>query len=143
MKLETSIRTIFNLTSIIIFILFIYFFKQSQWKSNDSIFIQRLKDTMLSNHSDEPMNLRNFSIYKHLLEDLTRHSRWSLSSFLKKSGLNNNGSTLMSKKKICIVSVDTRSLERFSAVNNIEKMNFFSASAYNHLFYGKSTLYII
>jgi hypothetical protein len=99
--------------------------------------MQRFKDAMLSNHPDEPINLSNFAVYKHLLEDISRHSRWSLSSFLKKTGLKSNGSTIMSKKRICIVSVDTRSLERFSTVNDIEKMNFFSVSAYYHLFYGK------
>jgi len=137
MKLGKSIGTILNLTSIIIFILFIYFFKQSQWKINNTILMQRFKDAMLSNHSDEPINLSNFAVYKHLLEDISRHNRWSLSSFLKKTGLKSNGSTIMSKKRICIVSVDTRSLERFSTVNDIEKMNFFSVSAYYHLFYGK------
>ena len=123
MRITTNIRTILIFTLLFIFIVSIYFFKQSQWKSKNTI--------------SKAMDSINFAVYKHLLEDIGKHKRWSLSSFLKNSGFNNNSSSIMSKRRICIVSVDTRPLERFSAVNNIDKMNFYSVSAYYHLFYGK------
>lgn len=90
------------------------------------------KTVQAMNDSKPPNN------YSDLLSDFEKHDKWSLSTFLKENERGNNCTQLGSKKKkICILNVDTRPLERFSIVKAFENMSFPSVAAYNNLFYGK------
>jgi len=68
---------------------------------------------------------------------LAEDDLWSGPSFFKKIGRKTNTNRTKSKRRICILNVDTRPLERFSDVNDITKMQFYSIAAYNNLYYGK------
>lgn len=45
------------------------------------------------------------------------------------------------KTDICLLNVDTRPLERFTVLGDLDKMQFHSLAAYNNLFYGIIKLY--
>ena len=73
-------------------------------------------------------------------------NRWLLSEFMKQLQINETNYWLSpntSKKRICLLNVDSRPLERFSSIQNFENMSFHSVVAYSNLFYGKHKFLIL
>ncbi len=143
MYFTRSIRKFFEVIVILGLIVYIYFLKQSNWIDDGNHTSVSVKTSEYYNQMIVRMNNKNCTDYKQLLQDLGTHDKWSLSAFLKKSENDNNLGRVESSKRICILNVDTRPLERFSVIQDFNKMNYYSIAAYNSLFYGKNvSLYV-
>lgn len=88
--------------------------------------------------------LRNDTCIKHneiwKTYDQSNDRLWHINKFdvdfelINKDGKSSNPN--LRKERICVVSIDTRPLERFSDKKSFENMSFTSIAAYNSLFYG-------
>ena len=138
MHIRRHIRRISAIAFIIGLFLFLYPFKQRNSTTDQKRFIKFVEDSEYHDLEFLRTPDSNFDEYEHLLRDLTAHDKWSLSAFLQKNKDKSNRTIYRSRKKICILSIDTRPLERYSAVQDFRKMQFYSVAAYNSLFYGKN-----
>src|SRR4051812_49434979 len=62
---------------------------------------------------------------------LTKVSLRFVPSFLRKTERKTNTNRRTSKRRICILNVDTRPIERFADVKDITKMQYYSIAAYS------------
>lgn len=124
-------------------ILIIYFLKQGNWMKSLNRLVISIGNSEYHNRTIPRTAIKNFVNYNSLLRDFGNYNTWSLSNFLGTNEYGNNHGETSKKKRICILSIDTRPLERFTAVKDIDKMNFYSIAAYNALFYGKKFIDIL
>lgn len=75
-------------------------------------------------------------IISSMLGDLGKEFPWQ-TLVLRKILQGMNGTAKTTKARICVLSVDSRPLEKFSSIKEFENMSFHSIAAYNSLFYGK------
>jgi hypothetical protein len=120
-------------------VLVAYYSIYRNWTENLNRTINSIPDSYRHQQWVEKKGYKTPIIY-YLLENFSKHETWSLSKFFKMFGTDKNenySSQNIPKRKICILNVDTRPVERFSEINDFEKMNYHSLVVYNNLFYGK------
>jgi hypothetical protein len=127
-----SVLSIFNGS-----ILFIYILRQ-QSRTDNQTELTGLPPVHASHKELYEQTDQNISdVYHQMLTDISQYNVWSLLSFMTRRKEDIYLARYALKKKICILSVDSRPLERFSEVNDLNNMSFHSIAAYNSLFYGK------
>ena len=138
MRMKQNLRLLRGSLVVIAFILLFWIIQYHYYTGNiieRSISILNLSQKHTFGHHVED----NFEIDPYDVRKVLNNSDNWLFSRVKSNYRNPiDQNSWLRKKRICVLSIDTRPLERFSVIKNFDNMSFHSVAAYNSLFYGKS-----
>ena len=132
--LITCQRKKYMLISLILISILVSFtgiLKQENWPRT---FVSILTFSENSNSHNNNLSEKEPDVH---IQSLVTDGLWFVPSFSKNTEKKTNNNQMKSKRRICILNVDTRPLERFSNVNKVTKMELHSIAAYSNLYYGK------